>query len=90
MHVTERYPHESWRDPSPVWRTRRARYGGPLDLIVRYVKDGGPPNKWGRFTSRFSHVAADRAVFYRFTTKPDWSGIKAAQAGAATLLKRSW
>lgn len=88
MHVTDRYPHESWRGPRPVWRTRASSYTGPLDLYVTHPKDGGPSTKWGRFTVRFSHVAKDRALFYRFTTKPNWLGIRAAQLGASQVMKR--
>lgn len=85
MRITERYPHESWRGPAPLWRTRRFRFTGPTERIITREKDGGPTKSNGRFTRVVRHIDRERAVFYRFTTTPNWAGIRAAQAGAAAL-----
>lgn len=87
MHVTEIYPHEAWRPKRPVWRTRRGTYSGEIGQMVSTTKDGGDPKKGGRFSRVVRHVARDRALFYRFTTTPNWAGIKAALAGAAQVMR---
>jgi hypothetical protein len=75
---TQRFPPVQPR--KIAWRSQPAQYRGPLGPVVVTIAGG--------ITRIARHIRRERAAFYRFSTKPNWAGIRAAHAGAASVMPR--
>jgi len=67
----------------PIQKNRLVHRSKPY----RFRGDIGPIYAGGNRPYLLRHIAAQREVFYRFTTTPDWKAADAASASAALAMK---